>query len=61
MSSSEATQPEELCECSIRNDWDGDECLAENYEGLMCSRPEGHDGPHVACGMNEHPMEAWEQ
>jgi len=29
--------------------------------GYVCSRPKGHDGPHVACGSILHCMEKWEQ
>lgn len=32
------------------------------YNGnvVFCSEPGGHDGPHRACTINEHPLTAWE-
>ncbi|MCD2199069.1 hypothetical protein LPA44_04040 [Halobacterium sp. KA-4] len=41
-------------------------CQAEKPPyGLLCSRPEGHDGPHVACIRNtdladgQHELAEW--
>lgn len=56
----------DACECVLRGHFEeGDEeCLAifefEHGDGrLLCSRPDGHDGPHAACGTNEHPAHVW--
>jgi hypothetical protein len=29
--------------------------------GLLCTRPLGHDGDHVACGSTEHRLATWPQ
>lgn len=31
----------------------------ENHGKLMCSRPAGHDGPHVACAPPDHELVEW--
>ena len=33
----------------------------ESNGGMYCTRPKGHEGPHVACGTrNDHELETWE-
>jgi hypothetical protein len=27
---------------------------------LVCTRPKGHEGPHVACAINDHYILEWE-
>lgn len=52
------------CNCTFRNEWDAgwedDACRAESVNGKLCSKPEGHDGPHAACALGEHPVEVFE-
>lgn len=31
-----------------------------NGKGVICCQPRGHDGPHKACTVNEHPLTTWE-
>jgi len=31
----------------------------DNDEGYVCSRPEGHEGEHMACGLLNHPIRTW--
>jgi hypothetical protein len=31
-----------------------------NATEVFCSEPGGHDGPHRACTVTEHPLTAWE-
>lgn len=33
-------------------------CDARNGK-LLCSRPKGHDGPHVACAPPDHELATW--
>jgi hypothetical protein len=49
------------CECAHATDRDPDvdDCLAEGPNGDLCTRPEGHDGPHTACNVVEHPGTTW--
>ena len=35
-------------------------CLAESAGGYVCSREQGHDGPHVACGTKDHALATWD-
>lgn len=53
-------------------DYGCDHCRLENQlccsacggpEGLYCTRPAGHSGDHVDCGISEdeHPMSRWSQ
>lgn len=57
----------DACECVVRGHHgpDDTECLAEfglsDGGRLLCSRPEGHDGPHAACNRRKHPILAWVQ
>lgn len=50
------------CDCPMDGSSDGslDRCNEENTTGLMCSKPAGHDGPHAACSVVEHPKEVWD-
>lgn len=48
----------EECEyCSI-NYVESDVCSSIN-DGVSCTRPDGHDGPHVACRRSDHDYERW--
>lgn len=50
------------CNCVLKNDWPGsDPCNEESPQGNICSKPTGHDGPHAACNVVEHPTEVWEK
>jgi len=49
------------CNCPIRPDdgRDATACNVESPDGNLCSKPKGHDGPHTACSVFEHPVEVW--
>jgi len=50
------------CECVIQSESDhvhAGVCNVESPEGNLCSRPSGHDGPHSACNVSQHPIETW--
>lgn len=48
------------CQCVLRRETDDQSvCYAESDGGNLCGKPEGHDGPHAACNVVEHPMEVW--
>ena len=32
---------------------------APNARSFRCTRPEGHTGPHVACGAKDHALVVW--
>jgi len=55
----------DVCECVIKghHDEDDDECSSTltRYDGatLLCTRPAGHEGPHAACNVNQHPITTW--
>lgn len=34
------------------------ECCRSTFNGFSCTRPEGHDGEHKACGI-KHPIVSW--
>ena len=41
---------------------DAEVCCASQsplFPFYKCIRPEGHDGPHVACDMTRHDIERW--
>jgi hypothetical protein len=41
-------------------DWEGHNvCGAEHDDGYMCTRPAGHDDPHVACATAVHECRTW--
>lgn len=54
------------CDCPFEGDTPASEsrCSAststEDRSRWLCTRPEGHDGPHSACLPNEHPVHTWE-
>lgn len=57
----------EHCECPGRSDDDqnGARCDAHvttaDRSRWLCTRPDGHDGPHSACVPGgEHPVHVWE-
>jgi hypothetical protein len=35
-------------------------CGADSQTGLICTKPKGHRGPHVACGVKYHAIETWD-
>jgi hypothetical protein len=37
-----------------------DATTEHNGNVVFCSQPCGHDGPHMACTINEHPLTTWE-
>ena len=39
---------------------DGSRCFVVNEAGLICTRREGHAGPHVACGIEKHCLAEWQ-
>lgn len=45
-------------ECPYCADLGQTECDAQNF--LYCTRPAGHEGPHVACGKNDHELAMWD-
>jgi len=60
-----------VSDCDYCLDLDGDEpgpyCDAEDAEtAFICTRPKGHDGPHVACipairvAPADHQVAEWE-
>ena len=61
----------ELCDCPLEGETpsDVDRCFEEKefqsrHTGTytqICSRPAGHDGPHAACTVAEHPAEVWDR
>lgn len=51
----------EKCDCPMQGESDGSlpRCHADGPNGVLCSRPEGHPGEHVACAPNAHPLKTW--
>ncbi len=53
------------CEYCLDDPERGDYCDAEQgavaVDGYVCTRPEGHDGPHVACAPRNwiHQLAEW--
>uniref|UniRef100_A0A6H2A6E3 Uncharacterized protein n=1 Tax=viral metagenome TaxID=1070528 RepID=A0A6H2A6E3_9ZZZZ len=46
------------CEFCADYDW------CDDYEETMgwgCTRPKGHEGAHVACGITYHEIHTWPQ
>ncbi len=35
-------------------------CCGEDDEYYSCTRPKGHEGEHVACGILGHRYRVWE-
>jgi len=54
--------PETACTyCGWHETDDTTVCPATSKRhGYHCSRPEGHDGPHVACGTSSHQIATWD-
>lgn len=54
---------EDACECPIKepkaHEGTTSVCMAGGGDGLTCSRPLGHDGPHAACSPSQHPRRTW--
>ena len=48
------------CDCPFRGETAStvDRCGAER-NGMVCSKPAGHTGPHAACSVVEHPTATW--
>lgn len=34
-------------------------CESEDVTGYTCSLPEGHQGHHMACGLDRHCLSTW--
>lgn len=50
------------CNCILRREVeDSTVCNEESDAGNLCGKPDGHDGPHAACSVAEHPVEVWEE
>lgn len=53
-----------VCDCVMEGETDAsvDRC-GDHVElpttGYICTRPAGHDGPHTACNVSEHPAWVW--
>ncbi|WP_148708253.1 hypothetical protein [Haloferax sp. Atlit-12N] len=52
------------CDCPLEGDSYAtatpDACNETDETGdFMCSKPAGHDGPHAACNVVEHPSKVW--
>jgi hypothetical protein len=54
---SECNEERRLCRCGMCG-----KLSPPSVNGLqyLCTRPVGHDGPHVACGAIEHNLATWE-
>lgn len=51
------------CNCILEGDDDRPDtaCNEKSPDGtLLCSKPDGHDGPHAACNFHIHPVDVWE-
>ena len=55
---------DETCEFCVE---EGEVCCdalaPPGADGLVlfaCTRAAGHDGPHVACGIDDHALQTWE-
>ena len=50
----------EIDECIWCADEGVDVCQAEHPEReLLCTRPAGHEGLHMACGTEVHEISSW--
>lgn len=55
----------EYCDCPAPDtpvspaEWCGVLHTTEDRYRWVCSRREGHDGPHSACVPDEHPAAVW--
>lgn len=49
------------CNCILKGDHRGEGglCNEKSDGGNLCSKPQGHDGPHSACTTAVHPVETW--
>lgn len=45
--------------CQYCNIGRKDPCDAKSGE-QTCTREQGHEGPHIACGLHEHAVDVWE-
>ena len=36
-------------------------CGKRHRTGFMCTRPVGHEGPHIACGLSLHQYVIWDR
>lgn len=50
------------CNCTLKHNWDPgvEPCGEISDDGLGCTKPEEHLGPHSACSVISHPVETWE-
>lgn len=46
-------------ECSICARTDEGAMCGEIFHGYKCTRPERHEGEHVACALWSHDLERW--
>lgn len=48
-------------ECVCANSYNGTEvCNSSSPNGLLfCTREEGHEGQHIACGCEKHNLDSW--
>jgi len=55
--------PGMTCDCPLRGDSDpsAERCHEPGPRETICTRPAGHDGPHAACSVAEHPVVTWEE
>lgn len=52
------------CNCIIEgddHDHSDEMCEAVNKDSQVCTKPEGHDGPHSTCTLRKHPFAVWPQ
>jgi len=55
--------PTKLCECPYCARHPGEISCGDGSEipfAPICTRPAGHNGPHVACADSEHDLVRWE-
>lgn len=38
---------------------DGSMCCEGSLDGYFCTLSEGHEGPHIACGVETHDIRVW--
>lgn len=49
-------------ECRMCADDDEEECIAVSPDDAYeCTRPKGHGGMHIACGVYTHCVASWSQ
>lgn len=49
------------CNCMLKHDRDPSVApCGDDGDGVTCTKPEGHTGPHSACSLTQHPIEVWQ-